>query len=416
MTTISISDELASLKKNFSNIQITSATSHFLTFTYERTVHARVKATLTFPEDYPSHALLVSVSMVAPGLQKKLERELGNVAQNLALSSSLPQVEEVVRHLLNFMDTNKFVPCWKELKQVVGELMKDNDKSTIVSLNERKGRMQLRFNNGKYYYACSITVDDNYPSTTTHENWGNACKLVLKESNFGTKIESLLTLQAKELVRHMQDGMSAEKALAYSNPIKAPPTQEYDDDDQQRRETNVDISRNAIKGLPTKQGNAHDAKDHSVKGERNEWHQEEQRRLEAFQLEDHADPQPSLFQLISFLRCNIQQLPEKKCPICQQLALPTNPEDLGKMYTSRSNQSKQNLPLLTYCGCWYHYGCLHKFMVEPPFGAPTAACPSCCGKRVYHPNWPADSIKELERDWANKQARQRDIEDAAMFF
>lgn len=50
-------------------------------------------------------------------------------------------------------------------------------------------------------------------------------------------------------------------------------------------------------------------------------------------------------------------------------------------------------------------------MTEPPFGA------SCkkCKDRVYHPEWP-DSIQALERAWAAKQARKREMDDVAMAF
>ena len=51
-------------------------------------------------------------------------------------------------------------------------------------------------------------------------------------------------------------------------------------------------------------------------------------------------------------------------------------------------------------------------MTEPPFGATCATVD--CGRRVFHPNWPSD-IKQMEKAWAMKQARAREIEDAAMF-
>lgn len=393
MMTVSLSDELESLKTNFPKIQITSATCHFVTFTYERTIYARVKATLTFPEDYPAHALLVSISLVPPGLQRKLERELGKVAQDL---SPLPQVEAAVQHLLSFMDTNKFVPCWKELKQVV-ERVKADENSTIA-LNENKGLIQLRLTSGKYYYACSITVDENYPSTTTHETWGNACKLVMRETNFCPQISIMLTRQAKELVRHMQDGKSFEKALYYSNPIKAPNEEEC--------KTEVVVVTSTKLGKA--QVKPYNTKDGRYKNAKTEWKGKEHIRLESYELDDYADPQPSLLSLVIFLSSKIQLLPEEKCPICKELTLPSDPEE--GMYTQEGN--RKNRPIRTHCGCWYHYGCLNKFMVEPPFGA---ACPALhCGERVYHPDWPADR-KELEQCWANKQARQREIEDAAMF-
>ena len=50
-------------------------------------------------------------------------------------------------------------------------------------------------------------------------------------------------------------------------------------------------------------------------------------------------------------------------------------------------------------------------MTEPPFGA---KC-NTCGERVYHPDWP-DNIQALERAWAAKQAKLREIDDVAMAF
>merc|ERR1719223_151545 len=45
----------------------------------------------------------------------------------------------------------------------------------------------------------------------------------MNSTNFPPKIEKMLTSQAQELVRRMQDGMSPEQALQMSNPIRLPP-------------------------------------------------------------------------------------------------------------------------------------------------------------------------------------------------
>ena len=442
----SVMDEIEALKKNFGQkIAIQSATLSFVTFTYERTPSAKVKATLTFPDDYPSHSLLVNIMWVPPGLQKKLQQMLDKVAREL---SPQPQMETVVQRLVTFMDTNRFVPCWKELRKVVDLIQ--HDKESKIAMNDVKGLIQLRLVHRKYFYSCSITIDPNYPTTTTPEHWGKACKLTVRETNFPPKIESLLTVQAKELVRRMQDGMSADRALLMSNPIQ-PPCINDDDSDEQ---TTVSISRDALKGLQhdvetmarvrdlrqvdaeTKQGDARiktysgkerkDArrtigkltKEEKAKDE--DWERHEQARMEGSNIPDYADsdPQPSLLSLVTFLERKIQRLPDEVCPICKELALPSDPNTLKALYESKSGdkqarkEAKRMQPIRTYCGCWYHYLCLDKFMTEPPFGA---ACPTAtCGRRVYHPDWPAD-IKELERGWAKKQARQREIEDAAMF-
>lgn len=444
----SVMDEIQALKKNASELKISiqSATSSFLTFTYERTPSTKVKATLTFPDDYPSHSLLVNIMWLPPGLQKKLQTMLDKVAADLAPHYS--QMEAVVQRLVTFMDTNLFVPCWKELRKVV-DLIQHDEHSTIA-MNDAKGLIKLRLASGKYFYSCSITIDPLYP-TTTPQNWGNACKLKMRDTNFPPKIESLLTLQAKELVRRMQDGMPAERALLMSNPIAAP-----DNMEETNEQPTVSISKDTLKGLhhdvetmarvrdlrqvnaETKRGDAR-VKAFSTKERKEarrtigkltkqelaqdrEWEKQEQARLEGYNIPDYADsePQPSLLSLVTFLETKIQRLPEEKCPICKELTLPSDPNELKGLYDLQNasdkkarKQAKRQRPVRTYCGCWYHYACLDKFMTEPPFGA---SCPTAdCGRRVYHPEWPAD-IRELERGWAMKQARQREIEDAAMCF
>lgn len=442
----SVLDEIRALKKNASHlkIEIQSATASFLTFTYERTPSAKVKATLTFPNDYPSHSLLVNIMWVPPGLQKKLQNMLDQAAAELA---PLSQMEAVAQRLVTFIDTNLLVPCWKELRKVV-DLIQHDDHSTIA-MNETKGLIQLRLVHDQYYYSCHITIHRLYP-TTTPEEWGNACRLKMKKTNFPPKIETLLTLQAKELVRRMQDGMPADRALLMSNPIQAPT-----DLSEAEQQQNISISKSTLKGLQhdvetmarvrdlrlvneeTKQGDAkvktHSSKERKdarrticklTKEERTkdaEWEKQEQARLQEYNIPDYADadPQPSLLSLVTFLETKIQRLPDELCPICKEPSLPSNPDTLKALYDPQSSdkqarkQAKRKRPVRCYCGCWYHYACLDKFMTEPPFGS---ACPTAdCGRRVYHPEWPAE-IKELERAWAMKQARQREIDDAAMCF
>jgi len=236
-----------------------------------------------------------------------------------------------------------------------------------------------------------------------------------------------------------------------SNPIKPPENMQDENDNK----TTVSISQDTLKGLhhdvetmarvrdlrlvdaETKQGDAR-VKAHSsrerkdarrtigklTKEERNkdeDWEKQEQARMEGYSIPDYADaePQPSLLSLVTFLEQKIQGLPDEVCPICNEPALPSDPSVLKALYDTQNSdkqarkQAKRKRPVRTYCGCWYHFACLDKFMTEPPFGA---ACPTPnCGRRVYHPEWSAD-IKELERGWAMKQARQREIEDAAMCF
>jgi hypothetical protein len=82
-----------------------------------------------------------------------------------------------------------------------------------------------------------------------------------------------------------------------------------------------------------------------------------------------------------------------------------------KQHHPKSTKKKMK-PMKTYCGCWYHKPCLNTLLTEPPFGI---ECPTDgCGRRVFHPDWPGD-IKQLEREWAAREAKKREIEDAMLF-
>lgn len=128
--------------------------------------------------------------------------------------------------------------------------------------------------------------------------------------------------------------------------------------------------------------------------------------------------------LVNFLRDNIQRLPKEVCPVCRELTLPRDPDELKLLYVASSKEcrtdeekkarklAKAARPMRTHCGCWYHHKCLNTFMIEPPFG--DGCLTEGCGSRVYHPEWPDDS-NQLERSWARKMARKREMEDAALF-
>lgn len=466
----SINDEIKNLRKNFPTVKIASATSHFISASYQRTKYTRIRITLTFPDDYPHRHLIVDIgsdTVVPPGLKKKLERDLTNACN--ANRGIYDQVRPVFQLLVEFVDGNKFVPCWKELKQsidlVYGKNRKEAEgplKGSKISIVESKGKINLRLQHDQYYYTSSILLDDGYPSTSRIEDFGKACKLKMESTNFPPKIETMLTTQAQDLVRRMQDGMTSDDALKMSNPIRAPTNFKGDE----KKVVKARLTQTALKDLKqdaetlkrvhdlrevdaaTVEWNAkqkaHDArerkdarrminkmtkaeisKDLAKEAKEKQWQQEEAARMSGynFTVYDGTNPQPSLLSLVKFLIQKIQMLPDVVCPVCKERTLPKNPKHLKALYL-KVNEAKNDKekkarkaaklrrPTRTYCGCWYHYDCLGKFMTEPPFGA---ACLSPdCSRRVFHPDWSSD-IRILERGWAMQQARKREIEDAAMF-
>lgn len=455
----SVLEEAKEAREHFPNVNIETLTNNFLIGSYSRTVYTCIKFTLTFPEGYPHKSLIVDVkadSVVPPGLKRKLDADL---AKDVPIGH-YQQIHSCLSKLVAFVDQNKFLPCWKELKQAVNLIQNDGTGSSI-SLNESKGKIKLKLCKEKYFYNASIQISNQYPTTSPKEEWGTPCLLSMLSTNFPPKIEVTLTSQAKEVVRRMQDGMSSEAASQISNPIPRPKMEESSKEDaevcltrERLKELKTDIETlSRVRDLrevdaATKHGDArikaHNARERKearrtinkitqTERERDiaseeqdkQWKMDEQARMANYISEhDGSNPQPSLLSLIQFLRDKIQYLPDAKCPCCKKLTLPTDPDVLKSLYKSASEcktdkekqerkRAKAMRPMRTYCGCWYHYECLNKFMTEPPFGI---ACPTeGCGRRVFHPDWP-DDIKTLDRAWSALQARKREIEDISMLF
>lgn len=117
---------------------IEAMTPSFVRFTVVHSRYRKLRINLTLPDGYPSACLVVDVVSygvkgdldIPQGLRKKLEREAKAVAQALLdsgatsvdasdaeLTPANSQVLAVLNYLRNFIDTNLFVPCWKELKR-----------------------------------------------------------------------------------------------------------------------------------------------------------------------------------------------------------------------------------------------------------------------------------------------------------
>jgi hypothetical protein len=414
MACSSLTEEVTELRQQFPKVQIQSATHDFLTAAYQRTAHAHVKVTLTFLQDYPTQPCIVSVVhqqqqqqqqqqpyIIPKGLARKLETDLGNVAERH--QETHQQVVAIFTHLVTFVDTNLFVPCWKELRQVI-----DLQRPQKVRLDETKGYMKIRLVGGEYYYSCSITVDQGYPNTLSILDYGKPCQLTMDATNLPPQIERLLTIQARNLVKRMQDGMSAEHALDYSNnPIQAPATTDAKNGNQKANTTSTQAS--SEQNL-----------------EPSSWQLQEQNRLLTYDIPDYdgSNPQPSLLSLVTFLHNMMDSLPQMTCACCSKTVILANPKDLAALFATKkpeNNMTKSPLqtrkqgrklrPMRTSCGCWYHYACLDTYMTAPPFGD---SCPSC-KRPVFHPDWSGNRA-ELERAWGQRQARQREIQDAAMCF
>lgn len=89
------------------------------------------------------------------------------------------------------------------------------------------------------------------------------------------------------------------------------------------------------------------------------------------------------------------------CQVCNELIFSEDPEFAYEQAMK---------PEQVYCGHWLHYECVHAILTNPPF---TAECLTC-GKNISHPKFDND-IRKLEKHWAAKSARQRELDEAADF-
>ena len=478
----SIKEEVAEAQSMFPNVDVLTSTSSFLIATYQRSPYTRIKLTITFPSGYPTqHHLIVNIdqdAIVPPGLKKKLQKELSTVATE----QPTQQVRAVWERLVSFVDTNRFVPCWRELRQCV-ELVQNSDKDvtnsatkkskqkqSTITLYETKGKIKLSLHNEAYFFNCSITIDPAYPDFSAATG-GKSCLLELQSTNFPKTITDMMMTQAQDIVRRMQEGLSSEKAMNLSNPVKVPKNFHLNIDEMKEKYkarltkdtiSNIKHDTEALKkvtdlrnkeassvrapgdnGYVDHKALAKDRKDarraiqkltleekaadQKLEEKEQAWKLEEQKRNAGYYdvyipTGGTISPQPSLYVLITFLVQKVKGLVGETCPCCEKRVLPVCPDELKSIYTTPSSgsgksdkktkQLKKMKPYRTYCGCWFHKSCLNTLLTEPPFGI---ECPNAnCRRRVFHPEWPGD-VKQLEREWAAKQARLREIEDAMCF-
>ena len=474
----SIQEEVAEAQSMFPAVNVPTSTPSFLIATYERTPYTRIKMTMTFPDGYPSHPLIVNIdqdAVVPPGLKKKLEKELNIVATE----QPTQQVRAVWERLVSFVDTNLFVPCWKELRQCVEMVQKSDSttatsnkkskqKQSTITLYESKGKIKLSLYNEEYYINVNITIDPAYPDFSAATG-GKSCLVELKSTNFPKPITDMMITQAQDIVRRMQEGLSADRANSLSNPVKVPKNFHLNIDEMKEKYkarltkdtiSNIKHDTEALKkvtDLRKKEASSvkapgdngyvdykalakerkdarraiqkltdeEKAADQQLEEKELAWKLEEQKRNAGYYdvyipTGGTITPQPSLYVLVTFLVKKVTGLVLEQCPCCSKRVLPVCPDELKSIYNSSSSsksdkkakEMRKMKPYRTYCGCWFHKACLNKLLTEPPFGI---ECPNAnCGRRVFHPEWPGD-VKQLEREWAAKQARLREIEDAMCF-
>lgn len=300
-------------------------------------------------------------------------------------------------------------------------------------MNDRKGSLKLALKQENYFFNVTLKVDDMYPVS--------GVEILAGETNFHSNLVFIHLSQAQELVRRCMLGYSLEQALAASNPIKPPAGAQSSSKDAPRLTTQYlrdlkgdvkflkqatdlrQVDQQRATGRP---GFANDtatrrAARRELKSLSKEEMEKEAKKQALEQAAVDAEKYASSFGdentavtkslkgVVEFLVFNfMQRLVSESCLVCEKRILPRDPSRAEAIIKKKDPKRPERV----LCGHWFHWRCLDEWMTQPPFGK---CCPKCPEVPLYHPDWPADT-KKLERAWANKQNKERELNEVADCF
>jgi hypothetical protein len=401
---------------------VETMTKDCLTVIIIRTAYARVQLRFLYSQDYPTVPPIIEISsptLPLPLLRNK-ERECLDLCKQ---HPGKAQFKIVYEQIYQFIHSNMFIPCWKELKQVA-TLCEGKGK---LGMDEKEGVLQMILSCGRYKQNFKLKVPYNYPE--------EGVQIEFVSSNFPLDVQISFKSQAEELVRRFEAGFTPEQALAAGQSGVKLPTKATESKIKITTESLKNIKHDVavlkqISDLRAATG-AHDSKKYytQVNAERKEARKdlrrlaraetEKEQELQKQLLEEEQSEmkellkqsvsetaQPSLYQTARYLIDDyIFKLPVEKCQACKGLAFNVDPE-----HESNKNPRSERRAMRTYCGHYLHWNCLNDWLTSPPF---VRQCP-ICNRRIWHPDWPED-YKQLEKAWQSKEARKREVSDVSDF-
>eukprot|EP01086_Lenisia_limosa_P016207 TRINITY_DN5857_c0_g1_i1.p1 TRINITY_DN5857_c0_g1~~TRINITY_DN5857_c0_g1_i1.p1 ORF type:complete len:263 (-),score=42.72 TRINITY_DN5857_c0_g1_i1:71-859(-) len=133
------------------------------------------------------------------------------------------------------------------------------------------------------------------------------------------------------------------------------------------------------------------------------------RNIKAKKRKSDPDPEPApcIKETLAFFSADlVHRWPREKCPYCKKDSIASNPDEARKV--PREMRAERIL-----CGHLFHGKCLDSYMSQPPFPPGGKTC-SICNEVVYHKKYNLDA-SALERRWAFKEARIREVLDVSEF-
>ncbi|EDW29187.1 GL18546 [Drosophila persimilis] len=332
---------------------------------------------LRFPEDYPKSTPIL-VELKSRAYSERLLTELTRLIDDHARDYlGKPHALLVVSFAQQYLSDNPLCVCLDEIKQlrvdiktrVVCPELADGESPHVESqlkLRQKNNSVELIARGGKYTYRVTAVVPDSYPV--------QCVELKGQESNLPAVLVRYLNGQSREIARQCVE----------------PP-----------------------------------------------------HRLSKDELANFR-PAKSMYRSLKFCLEATRDFHVERCPICDSTVLPNNPADVELEENADSYIER------VYCGHVFHQGCLKQYLAEPPFPRGGKLCPAkrrhprsdaqtymgsragsvqgvaasaasskhldnaVCGIKLAHDRWVV-SVKTAEARWAQKQARQRELEEVVDF-
>ena len=169
-----------------------------------RTAYSRIQFRLQYPRDYPNEISIIELSSpsLPPPLLRNKEKECREIIkENLGKS----QFSLIYEFLYNFVHSNLFIPCWKEVKQVMTLC---EGKGTITAV-DKEGLLRFKLREGEFYQDINVSIPFLYPEEGIQIEF-------LSHSNFPLDIQNIYISQAQEICRRCVAGFYADHVTEVS--------------------------------------------------------------------------------------------------------------------------------------------------------------------------------------------------------
>uniref|UniRef100_A0A1I8PMX0 RWD domain-containing protein n=1 Tax=Stomoxys calcitrans TaxID=35570 RepID=A0A1I8PMX0_STOCA len=316
---------------------------------------------LRFPSEYPKQSVLIELK--SKTLSEKFLQGLTGLCERQVKQEYLgkPHCIKVLQFLQQYVNDNPLCVCFDEIQQLRKDLGEDASTDQL-KLKQKSSCVHFTVKGGEYYYRVKAVIPDDYPL--------HCVDLQQQETNLPAVLLRYLNGQSREIARQCVEP-----------PLRMP-----------KGKTAADFQ-----------------------------------------------PAPSLYRTLKFCLEATKGFHLEECPICGKLVLPQTPAEL------EADDNKDAFVERVYCGHLFHQGCLKLYLSEPPFPKGGKLCPAksrhlrtdatyymgggmqgskiptilpdkggACGIRLAHDRWVVN-VKMAESRWAQKQARQRELEEVVDF-